>query len=137
MALIVFDLDNFKSINDRVGHLTGDAVLAEVAARVRGVVRAADIACRVGGDEFGVIMPETSIEDAEQLANRIARTVAERPLGQGDTLYVSAGVAALAPDDDANLLFERADEALYPAKQTPASAAAQRAERPRDAARPG
>ena len=92
-------------------------MLAEVAARVRGVVRSADVACRVGGDEFGVIMPETSLADAEHLANRIARTVAERPLGRGHTLYVSAGVAELRAEDDVTELFERADEALYRAKQ--------------------
>jgi diguanylate cyclase (GGDEF)-like protein len=117
LALIVFDLDDFKSVNDRLGHLKGDAVIAQVAERVRRVVRSADIACRVGGDEFAVIMPETSIGDAEHLANRIARTVAERPLGQGETLYVSAGVAELRPDDEGNALFERTDEALYRAKQ--------------------
>jgi diguanylate cyclase (GGDEF)-like protein len=117
LGLIVFDLDDFKSVNDRLGHLKGDVVLAQVAERVRRVVRSADIACRVGGDEFAVIMPETSIGDAEHLANRIARTVAERPLGQGETLYVSAGVAELRQDDEGNALFERADEALYRAKQ--------------------
>jgi diguanylate cyclase (GGDEF)-like protein len=116
LALILFDLDNFKTINDRIGHLTGDVVLAEVGSRVLGVARAADIACRVGGDEFGVIMPETSIEDAEHLANRIAETVGERPIGQGHTLYVSAGVAELREEDDPNALFERADDALYQAK---------------------
>jgi diguanylate cyclase (GGDEF)-like protein len=114
---MLFDLDNFKTINDRIGHLTGDVVLAEVASRVRDVVRAADIGGRVGGDEFGVIMPETSIEDAEHLANRIARTVAGRPIGEGYTLYVSAGVAELRDEDDPSTLFERADEALYQAKQ--------------------
>jgi diguanylate cyclase (GGDEF)-like protein len=117
LALIVFDLDDFKGINDRLGHLNGDIVLAQVAERVRRVVRSADIACRVGGDEFAVVMPETSIDDAEHLANRVARTVAERPLGQGDTLYVSAGVAELRAEDDGNALFKRADDALYRAKQ--------------------
>jgi diguanylate cyclase (GGDEF)-like protein len=117
LSLIVFDLDDFKRINDRIGHLTGDAVLAEVAARVRNVVRSSDIACRVGGDEFGVIMPETALADAEQLANRIARTVAERPVGEVHTLFVSAGVAELRADDEPTRLFERADEALYRAKQ--------------------
>ena len=114
---MVFDLDDFKSINDRLGHLNGDVVLAQVAERVRRVVRSADIPCRIGGDEFAVIMPETTIADAEHLANRIARTVAERPLGQGEKLYVSAGVAELREGDEANALFERADEALYRAKQ--------------------
>ena len=60
LALVVFDLDDFKSINDRIGHLAGDAVLAETARRARGVVRSADIACRVGGDEFAVLLPEAS-----------------------------------------------------------------------------
>jgi len=117
LSLIIFDLDNFKQINDRIGHLVGDAVLAETGERVRNVVRSADVPCRVGGDEFGVIMPETALIDAEQLANRIARAVAERPFGQGYKLFVSAGVAELRPDDDATELFERADEALYRAKQ--------------------
>ena len=117
LSLIVFDLDNFKQINDRIGHLTGDAVLAEVAARVRGVVRESDLAGRIGGDEFGVVMPETGLIDGEHLANRIARTVAERPFGGGHKLFVSAGVAELRAEDDATELFERADDALYRAKK--------------------
>jgi len=117
LSLIVFDLDNFKQINDRIGHLTGDAVLAEVAARVSAVVRESDLAARIGGDEFGVIMPETALIDAEHLANRIARTVAERPVGDGHKLFVSAGVAELRPEDDATEFFERADDALYRAKK--------------------
>src|ERR687888_520449 len=60
LSLIIFDLDDFKEINDRIGHLAGDAVLSEAAERVRDVVRTADIACRVGGDEFAVILPESS-----------------------------------------------------------------------------
>jgi diguanylate cyclase (GGDEF)-like protein len=118
LSLIVFDLDNFKAINDRVGHLFGDQALAEVARRVQSVVRAADIPCRVGGDEFGVIMPESSLAQAELIANRIARTVADTPLGHGHTIRVSAGAAELMGDDDASALFQRADDALYRAKQT-------------------
>ena len=72
VSVIVFDLDDFKRINDRIGHLEGDAVLVEVAERVRSVVRATDIPCRVGGDEFAVILPESSRDDAELLADRIA-----------------------------------------------------------------
>ena len=79
LSLIVFDLDDFKDVNDRIGHLAGDAVLAEAAERVRDVVRTADIACRVGGDEFAVILPESSLEDANQLYRRILNAVSARP----------------------------------------------------------
>src|SRR3954467_8058664 len=82
LSLIVFDLDDFKEINDRIGHLAGDTVLAEAAERVRDVVRTADIACRVGGDEFAVILPESSLADADQLYRRILQAVSARPLGQ-------------------------------------------------------
>jgi len=116
LALIVFDLDDFKEINDRIGHLAGDAVLAEAAERVRDVVRSADIACRVGGDEFAVILPEASLEDADQLYRRIQHNVSARPVSQGGKLYLSAGVAELRSDDDAVTFFQRADDALYRAK---------------------
>src|SRR4051812_11113188 len=116
LALIVFDLDDFKAINDRIGHLAGDAVIAESAERVRDVVRSADIACRVGGDEFAVILPESSLEDADQLYRRIQHNVSARPISQGGKLYLSAGVGELRPDDDAVTFFQRADDALYRAK---------------------
>src|SRR3954467_1467185 len=117
LALIVLDLDDFKAINDRIGHLAGDAVIAESAERVRDVVRSADIACRVGGDEFAVILPESSTADADQLYHRLRGAVSSRPVGQAGRLSLSAGIADLAPDDDPTHFFERADEALYRAKE--------------------
>jgi diguanylate cyclase (GGDEF)-like protein len=117
LALIVFDLDDFKAINDRIGHLSGDAVLAETAERIRGVVRSADIACRVGGDEFAVILPESSTADADQLYHRLRGAISSRPVGQAGRLVLSAGIADLLPDDDPTTFFERADEALYRAKE--------------------
>jgi diguanylate cyclase (GGDEF)-like protein len=117
LSLIVFDLDDFKEINDRIGHLAGDTVLAEAAERVRDVVRTADVACRVGGDEFAVILPESSLEDADQLYRRIQNAISSRPLGQGGKLYLSAGVAELRAEDDPVSFFQRADEALYRAKE--------------------
>ena len=113
----MFDLDDFKAINDRIGHLSGDAVLAEVAQRMMSVVRAADVACRVGGDEFGVVLPESMAADGELLASRIAHAISHRPLGKAGTLFISAGVAEMRETDDAVELFERADQALYRAKQ--------------------
>jgi diguanylate cyclase (GGDEF)-like protein len=117
LALVVFDLDDFKAINDRIGHLAGDAVLAEIAERVRGVVRTADIACRVGGDEFAVILPESSMEDADQLYHRVRGAVSSRAVAQAGRLNLSAGIAELTEDDDPTTFFERADEALYRAKE--------------------
>ena len=116
LALVVFDLDDFKAINDRIGHLAGDAVLAEASDRVRDVVRTADIACRVGGDEFAVILPESSVDDANLLCKRLEHAVSESPVGQAGRLHLSAGVTELQPEDDAVSFFERADEALYRAK---------------------
>ena len=117
LALIIFDLDDFKAINDRIGHLSGDGVLAEAAERVREVVRSADIACRVGGDEFAVILPESQLGDADQLYARLQKAVSTRPVGQAGPLTISAGVAELQPDDDAIAFFQRADHALYGAKE--------------------
>jgi diguanylate cyclase (GGDEF)-like protein len=116
LGLIVFDLDDFKDVNDRIGHLAGDGALAEAAERVRSVVRTADIPCRVGGDEFAVVMPESGIEQAEQLFVRLQNAISGRPIGQAGRLHISAGVAELLPDDDSISFFERADQALYRAK---------------------
>jgi diguanylate cyclase (GGDEF)-like protein len=78
--------------------------------------RSADVACRVGGNEFAVILPEASLKEADQLYRRIQHNVSARPVGQGGKLYLSAGVAELRPDDDAVTFFQRADDALYRAK---------------------
>ena len=118
LALIIFDLDDFKAINDRIGHLAGDSVLANAAARVKDAVRSADIACRVGGDEFAVILPESTADDADQLYRRIQGAVsAPQPLGPAGQMLFSAGVAELRQDDDAVSFFQRADDALYRAKE--------------------
>jgi diguanylate cyclase (GGDEF)-like protein len=116
LALVVFDLDDFKEINDKIGHLAGDSVLAEAAGRMRSVVRSADIACRVGGDEFAVVLPESTLQDADQLYRRIQNAVSARPIGEVGKVFLSAGVAELRPEDDAVTFFERADHALYKAK---------------------
>lgn len=118
LALVVLDIDDFKAINDRIGHLAGDAVLAAVAERLQSVVRSADIASRVGGDEFAVILPESAMGAAEQLYKRAQFAVGSRPLGPFERIHLSAGIAELRPEDDAKTLFERADEALYRAKET-------------------
>jgi diguanylate cyclase (GGDEF)-like protein len=117
LALIVFDLDEFKAINDRIGHLAGDSVLADVAERVRDVVRHVDIACRVGGDEFAVVLPESTLAEAEQLYRRIQSAVSSRPISHAGQLLLSAGIAELRAQDDPVAFFQRADDALYRAKE--------------------
>jgi diguanylate cyclase (GGDEF)-like protein len=116
LSVVIVDVDGFKEINDRIGHLAGDAVLAEIAERLRQVVRSADIPCRVGGDEFAVILPEIDEEHAQQLVSRIQRAVSAQPIARAGRVHVSAGVAELLPNDDPTSLFERGDEALYAAK---------------------
>jgi diguanylate cyclase (GGDEF)-like protein len=91
--------------------------LAGAAERVRSVVRSADIACRVGGDEFAIVMPESSLHDADQLYRRVRSAVSAGPIDQAGRIFLSAGVAELEVDDNPTSFFERADEALYRAKE--------------------
>jgi diguanylate cyclase (GGDEF)-like protein len=118
LALIFFDIDDFKAINEEIGHLGGDAVLEEAAQRLRSVVRGADIACRVGGDEFGVILPESSIDEAQRLFQRLQLAIQGQPIGRVPMVGLSAGIAELARDDDGPSFFRRADQALYRAKRS-------------------
>jgi diguanylate cyclase (GGDEF)-like protein len=92
-------------------------VLAETAERARDVVRHADIACRVGGDEFAVILPESTLTDAEQLYRRIQSEVSSRPISHAGQLLLSAGIAELRAQDDPVAFFQRGDDALYRAKE--------------------
>jgi diguanylate cyclase (GGDEF)-like protein len=116
LALVVLDVDDFKAINDRIGHLAGDGVLASVAGRLREAVRSADVACRVGGDEFAIILPESSLAEADQLYRRVQEAMAAAPVGPAGTLSLSAGIAQLQKADGAAAFFQRADDALYRAK---------------------
>jgi diguanylate cyclase (GGDEF)-like protein len=118
LTLIVFDLDDFKSINDQVGHLAGDRVLAQAADRLREAVRSVDVACRIGGDEFAVIMPESTAEDGEQLFRRVHNSMRGTALGPDEQrLRLSGGIAELLHGDTPASIFERADAALYRAKE--------------------
>ncbi|HEY2353867.1 MAG TPA: sensor domain-containing diguanylate cyclase [Gaiellaceae bacterium] len=117
LALVIVDIDNFKGINDRIGHLAGDAALSETAERLREAVRESDIPCRIGGDELALILPESRLADAERLATRIEQAVIARPVARAGHMRVSAGFAELQPNDDSTSLFERADKSLYAVKQ--------------------
>jgi diguanylate cyclase (GGDEF)-like protein len=118
LTLIVFDLDDFKSINDQVGHLAGDRVLAQAADRLREAVRSVDVACRIGGDEFAVIMPESTAGDGEQLFRRVHNSMRGTALGPDEQrLRLSGGIAELLHGDTPASIFEREDAALYRAKE--------------------
>jgi diguanylate cyclase (GGDEF)-like protein len=114
-SMVVLDIDHFKQINDRHGHLLGDQALRLVAQAVLACVRAGDLAVRYGGEEFLLLLPGTSLPGAFEVAERIRESVAAMALPFA--LTVSAGVAAGIPQQDTpERVFERADQALYRAK---------------------
>ena len=122
VAVLVLDIDHFKSVNDGFGHDAGDEVLVEFAVRLATNVRAVDLPCRMGGEEFVVVMPGASLEDAGRVAERIRRDVASAPfrvMGGKEqiTITISIGVAATVGDGDTpEGLLKRADEGVYEAK---------------------
>jgi diguanylate cyclase (GGDEF)-like protein len=118
LALLLLHLHYFKAFNDRVGHLAGDAVLAQVAEQLRNEIRSVDIGCRVGGDEFAVVMPESTEDDASQLFDRMRDGVSTMPMPGGHQVRLSAGIAELRHGETAAGLFERADAALRRSKDT-------------------
>jgi len=117
-SLVVMDIDHFKRFNDRFGHLAGDAVLRSVTRVFRRTLRQSDVICRWGGEEFAVILPNTTAPEACQIANKLRQRVAAQPPSSGDTVTISAGVATYQEHDQPRALFERADAALLEAKQT-------------------
>jgi len=123
MTLISIDIDHFKSINDNYGHPAGDKVLVAVSKQLQDSLRQTDILARIGGEEFSILLPETSAEDAMVFAERIrAEQEKLRITGewQGEiTLSVSIGISGFQVDDEAfDVLFSRADKALYQAKKS-------------------
>lgn len=122
LSVMITDLDRFKSVNDTYGHDGGDDVLREFARRLRQNVRGIDLACRYGGEEFVVVMPDTDGEVAEKVAERIRAEIARTPFsigkdGQTLDVTVSVGVSSLKRGADTVAdLMKRADVALYEAK---------------------
>ena len=116
-ALAVIDLDRFKHVNDAHGHATGDKLLNAVAAALLARRRVSDVAARIGGDEFAVILVGADDRDAAAAAAAIARTIGEHALAAGLTTTASVGVAMIEPGMSADELFVRADAAMYEAKR--------------------
>jgi diguanylate cyclase (GGDEF)-like protein len=117
LALIVFDIDHFKQVNDSFGHQVGDDVLVRVSDIARGEVRASDLIGRTGGEEFVWMLPDATLEEATNAAERLRRAI-ESGSGKGGlpTVTASIGYAMWRPGDDAGIVFGRADAALYEAK---------------------
>jgi two-component system, cell cycle response regulator len=120
LGLLMLDLDLFKSVNDVHGHQVGNAVLVEVAERLRTEVREVDVVARYGGEEFAVILPESDSDGSGHTAERICRAMRARPFAVGDlelTVTVSIGVAVFPRHGQSGgALVRAADEALYAAK---------------------
>src|SRR5262252_8598710 len=122
LTVLIIDIDYFKSINDTYGHDAGDDVLREFAIRIKKSVRGIDLACRYGGEEFVVLMPETDMAVATMVAERLRRRIAGEPfpLPQGarrGEVTISIGIATLGGEESAAAVLKRADQALYRAKR--------------------
>ncbi|GAA3457788.1 putative bifunctional diguanylate cyclase/phosphodiesterase [Dactylosporangium matsuzakiense] len=119
LALALIDLDDFKAINDRLGHAVGDALLVEVAERLRATVRPGDVVARLGGDEFAVLLPAATRPQSAAIAEAFIDALAAPVQAAGYELLIQAsiGVAAHTPDCDASDLLRRADMAMYAAKE--------------------
>jgi diguanylate cyclase (GGDEF)-like protein/PAS domain S-box-containing protein len=120
IAVLLLDLDDFKTVNDSLGHVAGDALLIEVSKRLQGCVVAGDIAARLGGDEFVVLLQQLDgPEDADDAAERVLAAVSGPMMVEGQllTIRASIGIAAPSADEDAGDLLRNADLAMYTAKR--------------------
>lgn len=121
LSCLLLDIDFFKAVNDTYGHAAGDAALAQAARALTESVRGSDVVCRYGGEEFLVLAPETGVEGASALAEKIRQTFSSRLFGDGARTFpltLSVGVAQLGASESGNDMIARADEALYHAKQS-------------------
>lgn len=116
-SLILFDIDNFKAVNDTYGHIVGDRVLKDAASLIRQVIRETDVFARWGGDEFAILLPETNLQEARKLAERLQDHIAENnPLRSPTEITCSFGVTQYQEDDTKYSLLSRVDDLLLAAK---------------------
>jgi len=116
-SILILDVDHFKLINDTHGHKAGDAVLQGIVASVRSRARRLDLVFRMGGEEFLVLMPDTTESDAAGVAEEIRQGIAASPLIEGQRVTVSIGVGGLRRDDSVDTWVRETDAAMYAAKQ--------------------
>ncbi|MDO4233717.1 diguanylate cyclase [Pseudomonas sp.] len=116
LALVAMDIDDFKPINDRHGHAVGDQTLIRVVEGLEACVRADDVLARWGGDEFMLVLPNSSLETARELAERVRHKIQEMPAVSGARITLSLGVVERLPGESPAALMTRADQALYRSK---------------------
>jgi diguanylate cyclase (GGDEF)-like protein len=116
-SLMIFDIDDFKKVNDEFGHDVGDQVLMDLVQRVTSIVRDGDTLCRWGGEEFTILMPQTARVGAINIAERCRRAVAGEAFAQIGFVTISVGVTSYLDGDKEGQIFKRADDALYRAKR--------------------
>ena len=119
ISLLVIDADYFKQLNDTYGHATGDAALKFISDKLNGCIRRSDLACRLGGEEFAILLPGVHEDQARPMAERILKNIAEQAMvhdGKIIEMSVSCGVADTSVSYDMTALFKAADDALYAAK---------------------
>ncbi|HRY05203.1 MAG TPA: PleD family two-component system response regulator [Beijerinckiaceae bacterium] len=123
LSLLVLDIDFFKKINDTYGHDAGDEILRALAGRMRRAVRSVDLVCRLGGEEFVIVMPETALDVAGKVAERVRRAVEAEPFNVKEgqmavPVTVSIGIADRGSDANPDFIYKSADKALYESKAT-------------------
>ena len=121
LSLLVLDIDFFKKVNDTYGHDAGDEILRALAGRIRRAVRSVDLVCRLGGEEFVIVMPETSIDVASRVAERVRRAVEAEPFNVKEgqmavPVTISIGIADRGSDANPDFIYKSADKALYESK---------------------
>ena len=119
LTLMILDIDHFKSINDQFGHSVGDLALIEFAKVIDSTIRKEDTAGRLGGEEFAILLPNTNMDAAVNMAERLRQRVASATIMHEEgsvNLSVSIGVSSLSSADDLEALIGRADRAMYAAK---------------------
>ncbi|MGE4542938.1 MAG: GGDEF domain-containing protein [Pedobacter sp.] len=121
LSIMLLDIDHFKGVNDTFGHGVGDQVLQKVAVIIAGSIRKSDLACRYGGEEFAVLLPDTDVHTARQLGHRLLRSIEQTTITlESGQVFISAsmGIAGLTERESAppSVLLERADQVLYQAK---------------------
>lgn len=117
LSLCMFDLDDFKKVNDNHGHYTGDIVLSQFSSIVSDSIRKYDIFARLGGEEFGLIIVGEEDKEHCQLCERIRKTVEEYSFQEGIKLTVSIGVTKIKSDSDIDSLYKEADDAMFESKE--------------------